>query len=268
MEKMSNIKTFGNLQVQVVGGRTCKGCGEHVNIVESTRNGKTERVSECLNCETLKIKKEHEDFIERVNEMQHVLFFEKYSFVPDDLKQSSFGSFDSESPSQKEAYDKCYWYARHFEDDKDFDSLLLKGSYGIGKSHLSKSVADMVKAQGKNVIFIDMPTLSKKIRNSYNGSGITEDEILNAIDKADLVIFDDMGAERVKKDEKGDSWFGDIMFQALTSRQGKAKVITTNCTSGELMELYGKNGGRIVSRMNRGLKVIPVEGKDRREPKF
>jgi DNA replication protein DnaC len=140
--------------------------------------------------------------------------------------------------------------------------LLLKGSYGLGKSHLSHSIAKHLKDQGKKVIFIDTPSLLRMIRQSFKDSSFSESDVYRLCAEADLLILDDIGAEYVKQENGKESWASEILFQIITSRLDKPKVFTTNLSSKELSSKYGTHGGRIVSRMMKGTRLIEMEGKD------
>lgn len=259
------MKGFSNMP-KTIGKRICTNCKKEVLILETVKDGKTVQVSECLNCETLAIQKEHEEFVAEMKAKENEIIFERYSIVPDDLQEASFNSYIPNTQSQKEALKKAVYFANKIG-QLEFNSLLFKGSYGVGKSHLSKSIADVVRAQGKKVIFVDVPSLLKQIKNTF-GTKENATELYKAIEKADLVIFDDLGAENIKLDSKGDSWGSSELFEILTSRTGKHNVITTNCSATELEEKYGKNGGRIVSRLMKGTKPILIEGEDMRLQHF
>ncbi len=261
-----NTATFFKNKFTIKGQRTCEGCGQSVNILEVQKDGETVEVSECLNCENRKLEQEMTEFVKQRDESMNEIIYERYSIVPDDLKDASFDNYEPEHPSQAEALKKAVYYADKFG-SLDFTSLLIKGPYGVGKSHLAKSISDRVKEQGKTVIYIDVPKLLKKIRNTF-GTKESAETIYQAIENADLVVFDDLGAEYVKSDKNEESWVGEQLFDMFTSRTGKPKVITTNCGSAELQTKYGVNGGRIVSRMMKGTKAILVEGKDRRIEEF
>jgi DNA replication protein DnaC len=260
-ETMTNTPDFS--KIKIVGERTCEHCEATVQIIETPKG----EVSECINCENLALQKKYENQMDDVEARKHEIAYNKFSIIPDDLINASFENYIPKHQSQGEALKKAVWYAEKFG-DTDFKSLLFKGSFGVGKSHLSKAISDVVKSKGKTVIYIDIPSLIKKIRNTF-GTNETDEEIYAAIEKADLVIFDDLGAERVKQDASGDSWVAEVLFQMFTSRTNKHNIITTNCNSEQLRSRYGPvMGGRIVSRMMKGTKPVLIEGEDMRLQEF
>ncbi|UAT29456.1 ATP-binding protein [Bacillus badius] len=264
MLKKISIPTSSKLHI--VGHRVCEGCQSKVPIIENEKDGEIVTVSDCLTCDTKELEIEYGAVADRMEDREHEIFYEKHSVIPEDLEDASFDNYKPEHPTQKDAYKKATWYAENFM-ELEFTSLLLKGPYGVGKSHLAKAISDAVKAKGHTVIYIDVPQLLRKIRNTF-GSDETDEAIYKAIEKADLVVFDDLGAERVKLDDSGDSWAGEVLFEMFSARTNKEKIITTNCGADELRRKYGNMGGRIVSRMMKGTKVVPVEGRDMRIPEF
>lgn len=259
---MKALNTIISSKIINLGTRTCEKCGTVVPILEM--NGT--KHSYCLNCDNLALQKEHQEYVRDMDKRKNEVLFERYSIIPEDLSEASFDNYHPNHPTQVEAHTKSIWYAKNFG-TLDFTSMLLKGPYGVGKSHLAKSIADTVKKSGHTVIYIDVPQLLRGIKNTFK-SKISDQEIYKAVEEVDLVVFDDLGAEYVKKDDSGESWVGEVMFEMFSARTNKAKIITTNCGSAELREMYGKNGGRIVSRMMKGTKVIPVDGKDLRINEF
>lgn len=264
---MDNIKkslhTILSSKIEVIGERTCEHCQATVQIIQTSKG----EVSECINCENLKLSKEHTDYVERNKPKDHELLHIRYSNVPYDLEGATFKTYIPKHPTQKEALKKAVWYANNFDTLTDWNSLLFKGTYGIGKSHLSKAIMDRLMENGKSCIFIDVPSLMDKIKNTFK-TGESTEELYNAVSKADMVIFDDLGAEYIKQSDNGESFVGEVLFKMFSNRNGKPKIITTNCGSKELIAMYGKNGSRIISRMNKGTKVVVVEGEDMRLQEF
>jgi DNA replication protein DnaC len=266
---MQAVSTLISSRLQIVGKRICKGCGSEVNIIKTVFNGEEKEVSQCLQCETKKIEQECNDYYKERKKRKAEMIFERFSFISDDLKYANFNNYIPDHPSKEEAKKKAQWYAENFprilQREWDWQSLLFQGSYGLGKSHLAYSIAQYVKKLGYVVVFLDSPSLLRVIRESYDrDSKFTESEILEACYNADLLVLDDMGAEYVKSENGSESWATDKLFQVIYSRMGKPTIYTTNYTADELVKKYGQHGGRIVSRMMKGTKVVKFDGKDYR----
>jgi DNA replication protein DnaC len=229
-----------------------------VPVIE--REGK--EYSHCLNCENKALETEMSDFRDR-HEIES--FFRKNSLVPGDTEDCRFDNYQPTNDSQKEAYKKAKWYADNFKqllEEGKWNSLLFQGTYGIGKSHLSYSTAMALKEQRYKVIFADAPLLMKKIKSTYGNYKESELVIFENIEKADLFILDDLGAEYVKSKDGEESWAVDTLFSIIGSRVDKPNIFTTNYDSAGLAKKYGTHGGRIVSRMMKGTKPIKMSGED------
>lgn len=260
--KRISASTFPGLKI--VGHRECEKCGSLVNIIDVERNGEIVRVSECLNCENKKIEDEMIVFKQEADKRRVERIFEEYSMVPDELLTATFENYIPQNETMKAAKDKCIWYAEHFGESKDVRNLLLQGSYGLGKSHLSYSIAKHVKSRGKAVIFITASDLLDTIKSTYENKRFSESDILEACKSVDLLILDDLGAEYVKSEDGNESWAGDKLLKIINSRLGKHTIYTTNYNSADLQKKYGFHGGRIISRMMQGTYRIKFEGKDYR----
>ncbi|WP_445506831.1 ATP-binding protein [Niallia sp. 03190] len=257
---MKPISTLISSKIQFAGERTCENCGGKVPIIQ--RDGK--EYSHCLACDNKTLEKEMEDFRKK---SEAEAFFWNNSLVPSDTEDATFDNYHPKNESQKDAFDKAKWYADNFKElleKGEWDSLLFQGSYGIGKSHLSHSVAMLLKQKQYKVIFADTPMLMKKIQSTYGNYKESQITIFENIAKADLFILDDVGAEYVKSKDGEESWAVDTLFSIIGSRVDKPNIFTTNYDSDGLRKKYGMHGGRIVSRMMKGTKPIKMTGDDYR----
>ena len=252
------MRTLISSKIKFIGERTCEVCDHNVPIIE--RNGK--EYSHCLNCENKALKDDMSDFRDK-----HVVeaFFWNNSLVPSDTQDCTFDNYKPTNQSQYDAHKKAKWYAENFKDlsiKGEWNSLLFQGSYGIGKSHLAHAIAIRVKEQRKKVVYADTPMLMKKIKSTYGKFKESEIVIFKNIEKADLLVLDDLGAEYVKSKDGEESWAVDTLFTIIGSRVDKPNIFTTNYDSAGLAKKYGVHGGRIVSRMMKGTKPIKMDGED------
>lgn len=257
------LTSMTSSKIKSLGTRECEKCGSQVPIYEA--NGT--KVSICLTCENKQLEEDVKRFKNEMDNKRMERLFDQYSLIPGDLKTASFETYIPSTDSQKEALEKSKWYAENFKDiaaGHHFNSILFQGDYGIGKSHLSHSIANHVKEQGFSVVFIDSPSLLRMIRESYSSHNVSELEIHKVCADVDLLVLDDIGAEYVKQTDGKESWAVDVLFQIVTARMDKPTIFTTNYGSRELKDKYGTHGGRIVSRMMKGTKVIKMDGKDYR----
>lgn len=133
-------------------------------------------------------------------------------------------------------------YANNFDIDNK-QSLMLYGSFGTGKSHLSMSIVKVVKAKGYSVLYMNVPQLITTYKSTFNNSEMTERDLDKIIAKVDLLVLDDYGTTL--------SNFGvSKMFEVMESRTGKHNIITTNNPAKELTtnKDYSKLFSRIMKK--------------------
>jgi len=122
---------------------------------------------------------------------------------------------------------------------KSDQSIVLRGPTGCGKTHLAVSIA---KEQG-DFIFISVPDLLLKIRSSFNGGLVSEEEIINEYSSVKTLILDDMGAEKTSE-------FAITTLYIILDRRIREclkTIITTNLLQTEIEATFG---ARIASRMS------------------
>lgn len=140
------------------------------------------------------------------------------------------------------------------------DSIVMAGKTGCGKTHLA--VAMMQECQLRHQIFVPVPELLLRIRTSFDGkSKDTEAGIINEYAVADLLVMDDLGAEKTTE-------YSITTLYLILDRRNRAEkktIVTTNLT---LEEIEKSMGSRIASRLAE-MKVIKITMPDyrkRREP--
>ena len=152
--------------------------------------------------------------------------------------------------------------------------LLIMGPCGVGKTHLAVSILrELIYKKQAEGLFYDFRDLLKKIQNSYNTvSQSSEVEILDPVLNCDVLVLDDLGAERPTE------WVRDTFAYIINSRYNRklTTVITTNFddrkkeakvladgarVSGE-ETLEERIGTRLRSRLYEMCKVLRIEGSD------
>ena len=103
--------------------------------------------------------------------------------------------------------------------------LLLKGSYGTGKTHLAAAIANYRLANGDPVLFITVPDLLDHLRSAYGPSSeVAYDETFEQVRNAPMLILDDLGAESPT------AWALEKLYQLFGYRHVRRlpTIITTN----------------------------------------
>jgi len=163
-----------------------------------------------------------------------------------------------------EALHVCYNYVASIKERlQDGKGLLLMGPVGTGKTHL---VASMIhEAIEKHVVlavFVTVPELLARIRASFEkGNQETQGELFELVRSADLLVLDDIGAEKTSE------WVREQLYIIINSRYDDLKpvVITSNCTAEELEERIGE---RATSRIIEMCDWVVVDGPDYRKKKL
>ncbi len=151
----------------------------------------------------------------------------------------------------------CKCYAEDF--DTDSESLYMHGATGLGKTHLSLAIANIVAEKGFRVIYDSAQnifTSLEKEKFSYSGSGEREKEILDC----DLLIIDDLGSEFTTQFTTA------AIYNIINTRINRSKpvIISTNLDASELEAKYTQ---RVTSRIIGNYVSLLFLGKDIRQLK-
>ena len=159
----------------------------------------------------------------------------------------------------------------------DCVGLLLVGPSGLGKTHLSVAAIRELTKKGVHCLFCDYRELLKRIQNSYDPSSqITELELLRPVFETEVVVLDDLGAQ------KPSEWVWDTVSFILNSRyNGKQPtIITTNFLDGPSARIEAfdgprraareetlgdRIGERMRSRIHEMCRVVQMQGPDYRD---
>lgn len=163
------------------------------------------------------------------------------------------------SPAKRmnEILEYCRCYAEDF--DTESESLYMHGATGLGKTHLSLAIANVVAENGFRVIYDSAQNLLSSLEKekfSYSGSGEREKEILDC----DLLIIDDLGSEF------STNFTVAALYNIINTRINRSKpvIISTNLSETELEAKYTQ---RITSRIIGNYVSLLFLGKDIRQLK-
>ena len=144
------------------------------------------------------------------------------------------------------------------------DSFLFIGATGLGKTHLSSSVACSLIEKGAYVVYeTSLKLFGDYEMRRFGSSGYTDDES-DDIDRyidCDLLIIDDLGCEMTNQ------FTVSCLYNLINTRmmRHKSTVISTNLTQAELRKRYSD---RIASRLFSEYKPLYFRGYDIREQKI
>jgi len=148
-------------------------------------------------------------------------------------------------------------------------NIVLRGNTGCGKTHLAIAISKLIPVQSHDswmtiipgAIFTTAPELLLKIRSSFReGAKETEEQLIDYYSGCDLLILDDLGAE--KNSEFAITTLYIIIDRRI--REEKQTIITTNLSQQEIDQVFG---ARISSRLSsmQNIKInMPDYRKNRR----
>ena len=137
--------------------------------------------------------------------------------------------------------------------------LSLHGPYGVGKTHLAVAAAAERENRGDEVFFATVADLLDYLRATFApDSPIAHDDLLDRIRNADVLVLDDMGAER------STPFAEDKLFQIVGYRY-EERLPTIITTSHQIEDIAAARP-RIASRLQDPLVVteMPIEAPDYR----
>lgn len=181
------------------------------------------------------------------------------------LSRSRFDNFDlghypdtadetdtSPRDTMKKNLEDCEKFAENFSGKGN--GILMIGDTGLGKTHLSLSIANIVIKKGFCVVYSSVPELIRKIQNEQFNRA--DGDTLSLAVSSDLLILDDLGAEN------STDWCVSMLYEIINTRQNHRLplIINTNLTPYELSERYQD---RLSSRML-SMKIMSFVGSDNR----
>lgn len=230
----------------------CNQCGRDYDFYEF-ENGQVFKHG--CDCDMIALAEQSTENFKRKQQRIKANSIFKKSIINDDLADSNFDNYEPTSENLAKAKTLLERYANNFTLDNK-QSILLFGTYGTGKSHLSMATIKRVRERGYSVLYMNVPQLITTYKDTYNKkSNLTERDLDKAIADVDLLVLDDYGTSL--------SNFGvQKMFEVMESRTGKHNIITTNNSSKELIQ--NKDLAKIFSRMMKNTTPINMNGEDYR----
>ena len=149
--------------------------------------------------------------------------------------------------------DSAHKYAQNFS--LNSKNLLFLGKTGLGKTHLSLAIANVVINKGFYVCYGTSQNICEDLQSELFGRGDTAYYSKQQILGCDLLILDDLGTEI-------DSQYSiATLYNIINSRilSKKPTVISTNCELSELLEKYDQ---RITSRITGEYTKMTILGND------
>ncbi len=194
--------------------------------------------------------------VEQLNRFANLPYcdFEHFSLEFYRGKKSSNGKDCLEI--MKKNLEICIKYAEDFTIKSP--NLFFYGLTGLGKTHLSLSIAKVVAEQKFNVVYGSVVNLLSKVEAEHFGN--TERITIDLLNNVDLLILDDLGSEFYT------SFNESTLYEIINTRINLSlpTIVNSNLTVAELQKKYND---RIISRIFGSYELLQLVGTDIRQLK-
>ena len=181
------------------------------------------------------------------------------------MRTQSFDNFSLDYYANRADMQRVVTGLRNFAESFDgetYRNFLFLGGTGLGKTHLSTSIAKAVIDRGYDVKYVSACGMISEFEDKRFGFGNTREAAnTDRYYEADLLIIDDFGTEI------SNQFTVSCIYDIINTRMISAKptIINTNLNKSEISERYGD---RITSRLFGEYLPIIFNGTDIREQKI
>src|SRR3954471_2053701 len=191
--------------------------------------------------------------------------------IPKRYRHCTLANFAAYNPSLERALEQARRVPDRFPAANNLREqgrgLLLEGPPGVGKTHLAVAVLkQVIEASGARGLFYDTRDLLRVIRSTYDPSiRTTELDILRPVMTADLLVLDDIGAEKTSE------WVEETMNLIVNTRYNQRRVTVFTSNYQDIPDdtdpnaLLFRIGHRMRSRLHEMCEFIVMDGADYRE---
>lgn len=183
--------------------------------------------------------------------------------IPRRYQHCELRNFEQMVDSLREAHRRAAAFVDKFP---AVDSLLLRGRHGVGKTHLAVAMLkEIITSKGARGYFYETRELLKLVRDTFATSGESEMDVLRPVLDADLLVLDDLGAEKTSE------WVQETLGLVVNTRYSERRptVFTTNLEDSvdttNPNSMYLQLGARTRSRLKEMCTWVEMDGPDVRE---
>ena len=155
--------------------------------------------------------------------------------------------------------EKARGYAQNWDEFKKAGiGLLLFGNVGTGKSYAAGCIANALVDRLESVLFVGMSDVVNRMQGNF---GSDRDHYMKSLMRPDLLILDDLGAER------NTSFGKERVFDVVDKRllTGKPMIVTTNIPLSVMKQAADLDDRRIFDRILEVCVPIRFDGENFRK---
>lgn len=257
LEEIRKKKLGEDYDKKIDPDELCEKCGENKYLMVSFANGQPFPVPRQCQCKRDETEREEAER-ERQRQERVIRELKVKGFDRADMQLWTFDNDDNKHPK---ASNLAKRYCKNFERFKEKGTgLLFHGNVGSGKTFLAACVANELMNQGVPVLMTNFSQIINTISGSYDG----KQAYIDSMGNFDVLITDDLGAERYTE------YAQEIVFSVIDARVRLRKplIVTTNLSIAELSGTKDITRERIYSRVLERCFPIEINGEDRRKAEF
>lgn len=263
----ANSQTSENTYIDEEGLKRCKICDGYLEtIIDDLFNGGFKKVKCICKCTENKLKAE-EERMRNIERQEKIKKLQKNSLLGARYKDVRFENTRiGENKTFDTAYERCKKYCEVSDDIlKKGYGIYIWGDSGTGKTHLTACMVNALVHQQRTVLFTNFFEISQFIRGTFNNSKETEMDIIEKIADVDFLFLDDLGTEKVTKNDE-DTWLQGKIFEILNKRYNNKKptIFTSNYSLEELFQNRGLMEKTIDRILEMSSALLYIEGESQR----
>lgn len=173
--------------------------GQAIQSTITEQQGKEQIMGSIIRCDFIKAQA-RKDYEERIHasaadRQRRVESAARLAAVPPRYLGKDFYAFVASIPEQEQVRDRCFSYARSFDNVMAVGAnLVMIGPPGTGKTHLSCAIIQNILGRGFTGLFVTQSDLLKRIRASYDREAAQrEEEVIESFRRPDLLVIDEIG---------------------------------------------------------------------------
>ena len=218
----------------------CSKCRKPMQI-KVNLNGTTHIIRKACDCEQKEFEKLDQQEQEK-KDQEIIKALRRESFMDEASKAHTFDKFMATEDNVRN-FSICRRYAEEFNRMKEKNQgLLMLGKPGTGKTFAASCIANYLLDHKYRVVMTSLVKLISMIQDSY---GESEERIIEKINRSDLLIIDDLGAER------STDFAIERVYNIIDSRYRSKKpmILTTNLSLQEMKDTEDLRLARIYDRV-------------------